>query len=75
MSLCAVPALLQLLGWDVAVILPALLLFWGFQNTYVPPQRDLKTSGIERVLNDYYIIIIITCCSVFLSLVKLAGQL
>lgn len=54
MSLRAVPALLQLLGWDVAVILPALLLFWGFQNRYVPPQRDLKTSGIERVLNDYY---------------------
>lgn len=37
LPLYAVPALLALLGWDVAVILPALLLFWGFQSRFVPP--------------------------------------
>lgn len=62
LSLCAVPALLQLLGWDVAVILLALLLFWGFQNRFVPPQHALKTSGIEGVSNNFFFFkIIITC--------------
>lgn len=36
LSLCAAQALLQLLGWDVTVILLALLLFWHCQNRYVP---------------------------------------
>jgi len=53
-SLCS-PNLLPLLGWDVAVILLALLLFWGFQNRVVPPQHNLKTSGIEGASNNFLV--------------------